>query len=155
MKPVLQALLVADRVYQDKQTGKMIICGVFNRMLVVPRSDLRKSITSPEGLKQTLITGGMQSGSPTAYLSVTEVNGELPFKLQYVSRATDEVFFELDFKLKCNDPLQTIELLFPLPPLPPIEGVHALELLCDGDPLGYHRITVSQKLEPSDESNDR
>ena len=32
MTPVLQALVVADRVYEDKGTGKKIIAGTFSRL---------------------------------------------------------------------------------------------------------------------------
>src|SRR5947208_45463 len=33
MKPILQALLLADKIYEDK-SGKKIIAGTFNRLLV-------------------------------------------------------------------------------------------------------------------------
>ena len=36
-KPVLQALVLADHVYQDKTTGKMVIAGTFNRLHVFRR----------------------------------------------------------------------------------------------------------------------
>src|SRR5207253_8065714 len=32
-KPVLQSLILADHVYEDKLTGKRIIAGVFNRII--------------------------------------------------------------------------------------------------------------------------
>jgi hypothetical protein len=35
LKPVLQALVLADNVYQDKFTGKMIIAGTFNQLFII------------------------------------------------------------------------------------------------------------------------
>src|SRR6478736_1940762 len=32
-RPVLQSLILADHVYEDKLTGKRIIAGVFNRII--------------------------------------------------------------------------------------------------------------------------
>ena len=31
-KPLLQALILADHVYQDAQTGKKVIAGTFNQL---------------------------------------------------------------------------------------------------------------------------
>ena len=33
-RPLLQALLVADHVYQDKDTGKKVIAGTFNSLSI-------------------------------------------------------------------------------------------------------------------------
>ena len=32
-KPVLQAMVLADHVYQDRQTGKYIIAGTFSQII--------------------------------------------------------------------------------------------------------------------------
>ena len=34
--PVLQALLVADQIYQDQSTGKFVICGIFGTIFFLP-----------------------------------------------------------------------------------------------------------------------
>ena len=37
--PVLQAMLLADQVYQDRSTGKYVICGIFSAIHFTPRDD--------------------------------------------------------------------------------------------------------------------
>jgi hypothetical protein len=37
VKPVLQALLLADQVYIDRMTGKAVIAGVFSEFRVLKR----------------------------------------------------------------------------------------------------------------------
>lgn len=142
MKPTLQALLVADRIYTDKDTGKKIVAGIFNRLVFAA------DVTTPieiekDGVKQKIIPGGLDAGSPYAYISIIDVRGTQPFELRYVDLSEDRAVFKVEFQVTCNDPLQTIEFVLPLPKLP-IEkaGTFALELLCRDDPLGSYRIQV-------------
>ena len=66
--------------------------------------------------------------------------------LRYVDLQTDKVLIDADLQVHCDDPLQTRELVVPLPPLPkPAPGVYALELLCEEEPLGSLRVTVDER----------
>jgi hypothetical protein len=86
---------------------------------------------------------GLQSGSPFAYLSLTEVRGVTPFVLQLVSLEDDTQLFRSDLRVECHNPLYTIELTVPLPPIaPPKAGIYALELLYNHEILGSLRIVV-------------
>lgn len=86
---------------------------------------------------------GLQSGSPFAYLSVTEVRGVTPFVLQLVCLDDDTQLFRSDLRVECHNPLYTVELTVPLPPIaPPNAGIYALELLYNGEILGSLRIVV-------------
>ena len=86
---------------------------------------------------------GLQSGSPFAYLSLTEVRGVTPFVLQLVSLEDDTQLFRSDLRVECQNPLYTIELTVPLPPIaPPRAGIYALELLHNNEILGSLRIVV-------------
>lgn len=71
MKPVLQALVLADRVYQDV-SGKKVIAGTFSGFKFSKRPPAGE-IIRPDGQKQRVIAGGMSAGSPYVYISLTDV----------------------------------------------------------------------------------
>ncbi|NQU20084.1 MAG: hypothetical protein HQ567_02295 [Candidatus Nealsonbacteria bacterium] len=152
MKPVLQALLLADSVYQDAATGKHIIVGTFNR--VTFKKDGAKPVAiEVNGEEKTLIPGGNRAICPCAYISLTDIRGKAQCVLRYVNLEQNTVLLQIQFAIECPDPLQTVEVALPMPMLPPIAGVHALELLCDDEPLGSHRITVEETKEENDVSD--
>ncbi len=148
MKPVLQALLLADRIYRDT-TGKHIIAGTFNKMLFVKRGAEPKTVEI-DGEEKQLIPGGMQAGSPSVYISLTDVRGKIQCILRYVNLKQNKALFQTQFSIECADPLKTVEVVLPLPMLPQMAGVHALELLCDDEPIGSHRIIVEELKEGED-----
>jgi len=145
VKPLLQALLLADRVYTDV-TGKHIIAGTFNKLVFVPGVLEAKTI-DVGGEEKRVIPGGMQAGSPYVYISLTELRGQTRFVLRYVNLEQDKPHFETQFSVDVSDPLKTVELVFPMPSLPHVAGVHALELLCDDEPLGSYRVIVEEMKE--------
>ncbi len=139
MTPVLQALVVADRVYEDKGTGKKIIAGTFSRMF------FKKP--APAGQPIQIPPSGAQMGSPFAYISLTDIHGTAKLTIRYVRLDDVEAkpVFQTDtITVKCEDRLATVELAIPLPPLPIIKGVFALEVLCEGEMLGSHKIVVDE-----------
>lgn len=134
-KPVLKALLVADHVYKDSTSGKIIVCGIFHNIF------LRRTSEQPPAF--TEVQNGFAAGSPFAYVAVTEAKGSHTLNLRYVNLATDLVYFQVELKVECKDPLLTIDIPVPLPVLPMEKGVYALELLWNSnDPMGSFRITV-------------
>ena len=142
MKPVLQALLLADRIYRDT-TGKHIITGTFNK-LCFAKGVAKPKTAEIDGEKRQVIPGGTQAGSPSAYISLTDIRWKIKCVLRYVNLDRDQVLFQTQFSIECPDPLQTIELVLPMPMLPHMPGVHALEFLCDDEPIGSHRIIVEE-----------
>jgi hypothetical protein len=139
VKPVLQSLIIADHVYQD-QTGKKIICGTFNTFKFSRKPPVME-VQRPDGSKQTVLMGGMHSGSPYAYVSLTDVCDGTKVQLQFVNLSKNVVLFGTEIPITNDNRLATIELVFPLPPLPIQEtGTYALEVVCDGDILGSCRI---------------
>jgi hypothetical protein len=233
-KPILQSLILADHVYEDKLTGKRIIAGIFNRIIrgvrvlrevtpptpappippaqtiqpaqkiqpsepiqvhsgqSIPQPVQQSPSNPPSDVSQAAATNqpgqagpmghaspaaapvqpaansvqppppspptpppqpgqrvleipptGLQSGSPFAYLSLTEVRGVTPLLLQLVNLDDDSQLFRSDLRVECHNPLYTIELTVPLPPItPPQAGIYALELLYNNELLGALRIVV-------------
>lgn len=148
MKPFLQALLLADRVYKD-MTGKHIIAGTFNKLIFV-KGGAKPQTAEVDGEQRQIIPGGMQAGSPYVYISLTELRGKTTFVLRYVNLEQDRALFETQFSIDSRDPLQTVEVVLPMPTLPPEAGVHALELLCDDEPIGSYRVIVEEMKEEDD-----
>jgi hypothetical protein len=143
VKPVLQALVLAEHVYQDV-TGKKIIAGTFNK-LSFSRRNLAKEVEQPDGTKQTLVPGGVHGGSPYAYVSLTDASDGTKLLLQFVNLSRNLVLFKSEATLTGVERLATTELVFPLPILPVVEpGAYAFEIVCEGEILGSYRITAEE-----------
>lgn len=141
MTPVLQALVVADRVYEDKGTGKKIIAGTFSRLL------FKRPQQVEPGKLLTVPPSGAQAGSPFAYVSLTDIHGTAELIVRYIRLDGQEgppVFQTDKIVVRCEDRLATVELAIPLLPLPIVKGVFALEVLCEGQLLGSHKIVVDE-----------
>jgi hypothetical protein len=154
MKPVLQALIVADHIYQDQQTGKKVICGTFNSFRFSRKPPVSE-VQNPDGTKRTVIMGGSQSGSPYAYVSLTDVVEGTKLLLRFVNLSKNEVLFGTEVMVNNVHRLATVELVLPLPRLPIQEtGSYALELVCDGGILGSCRITAENMDEKTESAPD-
>jgi len=151
VKPILQALLLADHVYRDP-TGKHVIAGTFNKMVFAKRGAEPKTVEI-DGEEKQIIPGGVQIGSPHVYISLTELRGKTQCVLRYVNLEQDKALFQTHFAVECADPLETVELVLPMPMLPHVAGVHALELLCNDEPIGSHRIIVEELEEEGDDDD--
>lgn len=151
MKPVLQTLVMADHIYQDQQTGKKVICGTFNTFRFSRKPPVTE-LQSPDGTKQTVVAGGGQSGSPYAYVNLTDVCEGTKLKLHFVNLTQNVVLFGTEVVIGNVNRLATVELVFPLPRLPIQEaGVYALEVVCDGEVIGTCRITAEDMDAKGDE----
>ncbi len=145
MKPVLQSLLLADHVYSDQATGKKIIAGVFNR---VQRMKPQPPPAEGEAPKPPPIPAGGLASTPFVYLALTELRGKSDFALELTDLAKNQSLFRVGFGIECHDPLQTVEVHFPIPPLHmPHSGVYSLGLLWENELLGALRI-IAADVEP-------
>ena len=141
MIPVLQALILAERIYTT-QEGQRIIVGTFNQVTIGDLSPVVGEVTDGKGNQRTLIRGG-QPGSPYAYISLTDVCDGTKLDLQFVSLSKNRVIFEQTINITSVDRLQTVEIVSPLPPLPIKEvGIYAFEVICEGEVIGSHRIVA-------------
>lgn len=144
VKPVLQSLLLADKIYEDKATGKKVVAGIFNRLLLVPGSQMQRT-KDDAGNESIRVLGGTDPGCPSAYFSITDFQGTAPFLLRYVDLSDSKVLLQAVMQISCKNPLETIEVVLPMPVLPkPHKGIYALELLCENEPLGSVRIVVDE-----------
>lgn len=63
--------------------------------------------------------------------------------MRYRGLSTEAILLGISFQVASEDPLDTVEAVVPVPPLPtPHAGVFALELLAEGELLGALRITA-------------
>jgi len=96
VKPVLQALLLADRIYEDKATGKKIVAGIFQAVFFKKAEDLKAELEK-RGVSGAGMPGGFHAGAPYAYISLTDLRGTQPFILRYVDLGEDKPVFEAAF----------------------------------------------------------
>jgi len=142
VKPVLQALVLAERVYGDRSSGKKVIAGTFNR-IGITNTPIVQNREAADGKRVQTIAGGLQPGSPFVYISLTDVCDNTPLTLQFVSLTRNRVFFSTNITVSCQDRLATVEITAGLPELRvPEPGVYALELVCENEVIGSHRIVA-------------
>ena len=140
VKPVLQALVLAEHVYQDV-TGKKIIAGTFNQVRFNRNLSPLQERERPDGTKEKILLGGLHGGSPYAYISLTDVCDGTELLLQFVNLTKNQVLFGKKLSVKCDDRLRTVEIVAPLPPLPVVEaGTYAFEGVWAGEILVSHII---------------
>lgn len=148
-KPMLQALVLADHIYQDKATGKMVVAGTFNRLNVFTGQPPQQGPPKPDQLRKLGFREICKVGSPWAYISLTELHGTVPLQLRYVDLNDNAVLVRVELSVKSGSPLDTVEVAVQLPVLPtPHAGTYALELLSGNEPVGSHRVTVAAMPPP-------
>jgi hypothetical protein len=125
--PVLQALVLADHIYEDKRTGKKVIVGTFNRIWA-------KEFPSVLGR------------STFAYLCLTDVDGTAELQLRYTDLTDHSVLTESTrAPISARDRLSSSEIIIEVPPLPmPHEGAYAFEAYVDDRLIGSLRITAGR-----------
>ena len=149
MKPVLQALVLADRVYQDV-TGKKVIAGTFSGFKFSKKPPVAE-IERPDGKKQRVLMGGSSMGSPYAYISLTDVCDGTTIQVEFINLSKNVVLFGNKIAVSNVDRLSNVEVVLPLPVLPISEaGVYALQVIWEGEILGSWRV-VAEDLDAKKE----
>ena len=148
MKPVLQALVLAERIYEDVLSRKKVIAGTFNEILLQKFEP--QEANAEDGSKQHIlptVPGGSDMGSPMAYISLTDVLNGTKISLQVVNVTKNDVLFNIDVQIRVQDRLATVEIVVPLPPIRlfvAAAGTFSLDVVCNGEILGSHRLVVKQ-----------
>jgi hypothetical protein len=152
MKPVIQALVLAEKIYTDL-SGKKVIAGTFNGFQV-------KKITVPvqkaaDGTERSLLLGGTDPGCPWLYISLTDVVDETEITVQFFDQTRNDIVFGQQLKIQCNDRLATVELVLPLPSMMQCAskaGTYSFDVIWSGEILASHRLVVSESNEESPRS---
>jgi len=144
VKPILQALLLADHVYQDRQTGKTVVAGVFDALWIKRPTPTGPTGEGP-GTRAIPVQDVQQAGSPYAYINLREVRAGTSVELRFVNLESNEVVFRSNpIAIPCENPLRRVEIVIPVPKLPMIPGTYAFEVLCEDELIGSHRVVVSE-----------
>jgi hypothetical protein len=147
-RPVLQAIVLADNVYQDRATGKFIISGTFTRIGVTKKPPPAAAPDQPTTFKSAgeLVRAVSTAGSPHLYVALTDVHGSVPLKVRFVDLSDSGSRFEMGLEVKSVDPLTVTEFAIPMPRLPvTAAGAFSLDLLYADEILGSWRIVVTEE----------
>ena len=150
MKPVLQALVLAERIYEDK-SGKKIIAGTFNQLLI-GKILLPVPEQATDGTQRHILPGGTDPGCPAAYISLIDVVDGTEITLQMVNLSKNVILFAANLKINSNDRLATVEIVAPLPPMSTfiqVAGTLSLEVVWRNEILGSHRLVVREINPPA------
>jgi len=137
IKPILQALLLADHVYTDDETGKKIITGTYD----------------------CIYSTGFPGEFPRAtciYVCLNSIHGQVEIELRFVDWSTYETLMEYGpITINSSDPLASIDFTIPLPSIPlPHSGSYGFELYAGNELLGMVRLRAEQiEEEENDEEN--
>jgi len=133
LKPQARAILLADHVYRDLETGKCIIAGTFNRI----GAD-RFPATHP---------------SAALYLNITDFTGHAELKLRIASDLTGETLGEMTFGVESQTRLGGCEAVVRLNNISfPEPGRYSMEVYCAGEYLGHLPLELVQHpIEPEQE----
>lgn len=145
-RPVLQAMVLADHVYQDKSSGKHVIAGTFTR-IIFGKATIERAPDSDDNHERHILSGPMtKAGSPYLYFALVEVHGTVPLELKFVDLSDASVLLEAKLAVTSSDPVSVAEYVVPMPPLPVNKiGTFSLDLLHDGEILGSWRLSVQEE----------
>ena len=134
-KPVLQAFILADDIYQGVNHRKFSIIGTFNMI-------------------STSVFPSMFHKPTKAYINIAELLNDAEITLRYVDLEDLSVLFESPkFPVKKAMNHRNIEVIIDIPPFPiPHPGVYHLELWVDDALLSIAKVIV-EKIEPNQNQN--
>lgn len=146
--PVLQALLVADRIY-PLANGSLIIAGTTSR-LFMELPPQAQELEGDNGITQRL-QEVKHPANLSVYISLTDVSDQTLISIQFVYLAKNRPLMHTEVFIEKGDRLGTTEIVAPLPTLDSDvmqgPGTYALEVVCNDEILGSHRIQVIDKTQ--------
>jgi len=157
VKPHLQSLILANQVFQDKESNNFVIAGTFNRLQfrhVQPNEGggLPEPLAQPQ---QKSINELRRAGSPWLYFSLTDIVGQVACSIRYVFLKDNQVLFSTKFTIDSNDRLATFEHKLALPQLPIIgPGQYAIEFFAHDEMIGSLRVMAVDDESKAGEFND-
>lgn len=126
--PTVEAMVVADEIYTDAQTGKRIICGTFSQIHVVK-------------------IPGIFGKFSYAFILLTDGMGDGMLCLRFVHLQTNKVLLQSpSMNFQFDDPLRVHDIVIKLPPFPLVtEGFYNLECWVDDNLIGSVRLHASAR----------
>ena len=143
MKPVLQALLLAEHVYEDKRTGSKIICGTLNRLMRSSKPHIESSTDSDGKEVKNARGGGV--GCVHVYIGLTDVVDGTKISLQLVDTQDNEVLMCQNIVFEKANRLDLAEVVAVLPPVSLFAAGRnnlSMDVVWNDEILGAHRLTV-------------
>ncbi len=127
-KPVLQAFIIADDVYQGVNHRKFCITGTFNMITAQKFPAIFHKPTK-------------------VYINLADVLTDMLITLRYVDNDNQNILFEVkDLPLKKSQHNRNVEIIVELPPFPmPHAGMYHLELWVGESLVSIARIVVEQQ----------
>lgn len=124
-KPRLQALLAADHIYRDQDSGKYVVAGVFHQLNVAE---------FPTNFPRTI----------GIFVSIYGLTGKTDIDLEFIDSTNGEVLMSTDaMEIFCEDTNSPVEFAVEVPPLPlPHAGQYLFRLVADGTTLGSTALRV-------------
>jgi hypothetical protein len=137
--PILQSIILAEKVYQDIKSKNYVIAGIFSSYLHF-QAELTES---PSGEKTPVPTAfrrlpyPTQAASPVLFLAITECHGKTKVEVQYVNRKTQAVLYNWFAEIDSKDPLELVHLPIDLPLLKvEKDGLFGFDVFGNGDFIG-------------------
>jgi hypothetical protein len=150
-QPIVQAMVLADRVYRDAATGKYLIIGTFNtlkrRLVKAKMTDAGSRGPESELEGPSIVVSSADvadSGTPSLYMAFTNIRDHTTFRLRFASLSQDLVIFEGAFDVRSGDPVSLVEVAADLPRLQGPAGQYSLDLLLNGSILAQRRVTLEE-----------
>ncbi len=121
----LQALVLADHIYRDHDSGKYVIAGTFHQVNVP---------AFPGSLGKTV----------GIFISLSGLDGTVEVRLEFVDAASGEVLMSTQrMQMYGEDRRLPVELAVEVPPLPlPHAGYYLFRLAADGRVLGESTVSA-------------
>lgn len=142
VSPRIQAMILAEKVYQDVLTKQYVIAGTFNSMKLRKAQPPKESAT---GQRTVSVNDVRRAGNPWLFLSITELQAEVQFTIRIVYLVDNSVLCEANFRLSSEDRLATKELAVPLPSFSfRGAGHYAVEVFAADEMIGTYRVIATQ-----------
>lgn len=138
--PVLQAIVLAERVYRDAATNNYLIIGTFNKVR------RRKGKVVPAG--ETVVVTGEElftSGTPSLYLALRGIRSQIDLCIRFFRRDDETVSFEGKFSVSSDDPVALVEAAVNLPRLEGKAGEYCLDLVYNGVSIGSCNVSLEDE----------
>ena len=124
IKPLLQAVWLADEVRKDESTGKVTVTGIFDQIFATPHS-------------------AHFEGAAYLFFTLRGIRGKTELVLRYVDLGNNNVLLEQPISVASADPLATTDVTVRASRIPvPHAGRYAWEVWWHDEVIGCSCVTA-------------